>query len=78
MDASQFLQSHGSQLQRIPQIYWEALYEKLCAEAYDAGSYFTMNHDEGDGGWSVHVSNKEGLAKDNPAKWAELPTLCIS
>ncbi len=66
MDSNQFLQSHGSQLQRIPQIYWEALYKKLCAEVYDAGSHFTMNHDEC--GWKVHVSNKEGLTKDNPNK----------
>ncbi|XP_064397711.1 tubulin--tyrosine ligase-like protein 12 isoform X2 [Halichondria panicea] len=65
MDYGQFLHSHGAQLERIPQMYWEALHAKLSSEDYDAGGYFTMSCDE-ENGWRVCVSNKDGLSKDSP------------
>ena len=32
MDFDRFKLSHGAQLERVPQTYWQALFEKLCAE----------------------------------------------
>ena len=38
MDFEQFKHSHGTQLQRIPEMYWKALYEKLSCEVSAMGA----------------------------------------
>ena len=32
MDFERFKLSHGAQLEHIPQVYWQALFQKLCVE----------------------------------------------
>ncbi|KAL5475545.1 hypothetical protein EMCRGX_G025374 [Ephydatia muelleri] len=63
MDFNEFKVSHLAQLKNIPEKYWDALFEKLSHEEYDAGKYFSMVVDGNR--WKIVVSNEEGLKMDN-------------
>lgn len=63
MDFNEFKVSHSTQLNNIPERYWDALFEKFSHEEYDAGNYFSMMVDGNK--WKIVVSNEEGLKMDN-------------